>query len=177
MSAHDRVRIHYHRLPDHEEIFDQRVVLEREDVIVTLTDPLELEKPMVVQGRVALETGSRAVWFTFPGLWHDIGRFYRADGDFAGVYANILTPPTIDGRIWRTTDLFLDVWLPAGGGVALLDEDELETALSAGHIDPETAARARREADRILGLARAGDWPPAVVGEWTLARILAEGGG
>lgn len=176
MSAGDRVLIHYRRLPDHERIFDQRVVFERDDVIVTLSQPLELAEPMTRDDRVMLETGSLALWFTFPGAWHDIGLFHRADRSFTGLYANILTPPEIDGSAWYTTDLFLDVWRPDGGDVQLLDEDELEEALARGHIDEETARRARDEAERLLGLARGGAWPPPVVGEWSLERALLEVG-
>jgi hypothetical protein len=184
-SERSRVRIHYRRLPDSEQVFDQRVVLERDDVIVTLSAPLELDRPMEIDGRVALETGSVAVWFTFPGAWHDVGRFHRADGTFTGIYANILTPAVIltppatggpaafEGPRWHTTDLFLDVWLPAGGPAMLLDEDELAAALEQGDIDPEVAARAREEAERLLDLARTGRWPPDVVRDWTLERSLA----
>lgn len=134
MSA-ERVLIHYLRLPDRERIFDQRVVLERNDVVVTLSQPLELPEPMCHEGVVMLETGSLALWFTFPGQWHDIGLFHRANGTFTGLYANILTPPEMDEAAWHTTDLFLDVWWPVGGDAVLLDEDELTEALSLGHID------------------------------------------
>ena len=172
MSASDRVRIHYRRLPDGDQIFDQRVVLERADVIVTVTDPLHLSKPLRAEGRVMLESGARAVWFTFPRAWHDVGRFHLADGTFTGYYGNVLTPPVIEGREWRTTDLFLDVWVPAGGvAPTLLDEDEMDAALASGHIDAATAATARAEAERLLGLARRGAWPPEVAREWTLERI------
>ena len=172
MSPVPRVAIHYRRPPDRLRIYDQRIVLEREDVIVTLSEPLELEEPMTLDGDVMLEDGSLAVWFTFPGLWHDIGRFHRADGTYSGLYANILTPPVIDGPIWHTTDLYLDVWWPAEGPVRLLDEDELEDALAARHVDVSTADRARSEAGRILALVREGAWPPPVVSEWTLERAL-----
>ncbi|HSH75213.1 MAG TPA: DUF402 domain-containing protein [Longimicrobiales bacterium] len=174
MSPPGRVRIHYRRLPDHEQIFHQRVVLHRPDVIVTVTEPLEMEEPLRAGEVLLLEPGSRAVWFTFPGEWHDIGRFHLSNGTFTGYYANILTPPRIEGDIWFTTDLFLDVWLPARGAVALLDEDELEVALSEAHIDAETAGRARNEAERLLALAAAGTWPPSVAREWTLERIEAD---
>lgn len=167
-----RVRIHYRRLPDHERIFDQRVVSERDDVIVTLSEPLELDEPMTVDGQVMLEDGSLALWFTFPGEWHDIGLFHRADGTPTGLYANILTPPEIEGAVWRTTDLFLDLWRPVGGELRLLDEDELAEAIEQGHIDPEAVDRARHEARRLLELGASGAWPPPVVGEWTLERAL-----
>jgi predicted RNA-binding protein associated with RNAse of E/G family len=168
-----RVRIHYRRLPDRDRIFDQRVVLERDDVIVTLTDPMELETPMLIVGEPALEHGSRVVWFTFPGAWHDVGRFHRADGTFTGCYGNVLTPPRILGDVWYTTDLFLDVWQPAGGAAALLDEDELEEALAQSHIDDTLARRAREEAELLLERAATGEWPSEIVREWTLERALA----
>ncbi len=169
----DRVRIHYRRLPDREQIFDQRVVLERDDVIVTLTDPMSLELPMLIDGAAALEQGSRVVWFTFPGQWHDVGRFHLADGSFTGCYGNVLTPPRILGNAWYTTDLFLDVWVPANGAPKLLDEDELEEAKALSHIDEELARRARDEANTLLERATRGEWPPEVVREWTLERALA----
>lgn len=167
-----RVRIHYHRIPGQETIYDQRVVLERDDVVITLSDPLEIETPMMHDGRVMLEAGSLALWFTFPGAWHDIGRFHRADGSFSGIYANILTPPRIEGSVWHTTDLFLDVWWPSGDDVVLLDEDELDEACEREQIDAESARRAREEAERLLESARTGEWPPTVVEEWPLERAL-----
>ena len=179
MSPTDRVRIHYRRLPDHEEIFDQRIVLERPDVIVTVTEPLDLLEPLRAGDEVQLEPGARAVWFTFPGAWHDIGRFHLRDGTFTGFYANVLTPVDIvapiggEPHLWHTTDLFLDVWLAPGASASLLDEDELTEALAQGHIDAETAGRARAEAERILALASAGEWPPPAAHEWTLERIEA----
>lgn len=167
------MRIHYRRLPDREQIFDQLVVHERDDVIVTLTDPMEIESPMMIGGEPALEPGSRVVWFTFPGCWYDVGRFHLADGSFTGCYGNVLVPPLIHGDVWQTTDLFLDVWLPPAGPAALLDEDELEEALARSHIDSALASRAREEAAVLLERAAAGDWPPPVVREWTLERALA----
>ncbi len=170
--THPRVKIHYRRIPDQERIYDQRIVLEREDVIITLSEPLELESPMTLDGNVMLEHGSLALWFTFPGAWHDIGHFHLADGSYTGTYANVLTPPRLDGDRWYTTDLFLDVWWPDGGDVVLLDEDEFDEAFGRELIDHETARRAREEAARLLELAAQGSWPPAVVGEWTLERAL-----
>lgn len=172
MSATRSVSIHYRRPPDDVRVYDQRVVLDREDMVVTLSPPLELHEPMAVDGRIALEEGSRVVWFTFPGVWHDIGRFHRADGTPTGIYANMITPVRIEGPIWRTTDLFLDIWWPEGGSAGLLDEDELEEAIDRGHLDDRTASRARAEAQRILELAEEGAWPPPAVRDWTLARSL-----
>lgn len=170
MSGRDRVRIHYRRPPDRVQVFEQAVILARPDVVVTLAEAMSFDPPMRIDGQVALEAGSSVVWFTFPDVWHDIGRFHTADGTFTGLYANVLTPPAIEGPDWYTTDLFLDVWLPPGGEPVLLDEDEFDEAVGRELLDATTAARAREEAATILAGARDGTWPPAVVREWTLER-------
>lgn len=177
MSAPRRARIHYRRLPDDERIFEQVIVHEQDDVIVTLTGPLVIHKGPPAGAGPMLETGSRVVWFTFHDRWHDVGRFHAPDGTFRGYYGNILTPPEVSRSegvtTWRTTDLFLDVWWPVAGAAMLLDADEMEEALARGHIGAELAKRAREEANHLLALAAAGSWPPAVVKEWTLERCVA----
>jgi predicted RNA-binding protein associated with RNAse of E/G family len=130
-----------------------------------------LPAPVRVGDRVILDVDAPVLWFTFDHAWHDIGRFHTAAGAFTGYYANILTPVRFRSPLeWDTTDLFLDVWLDADGTAALLDEDELEDALDRGWITPDTAARARTEARRLLHGAESGAWPPVVVNEWPLAR-------
>jgi len=163
------IRIHYRRPPDRLQVFEQRLVHDADDVKVTLAEH-RFGPPIVIGGEVVLETGADVVWFTFPGNWHDVGRFHRADGTFTGLYANILTPPVLDGPEWNTTDLFLDGWLYPDGRALLLDEDDLEEALARGWVDGATAARAREEAKRLMDATAAGAWPPAAVGEWTRER-------
>jgi len=172
-----RALIHYRRLPTDEQTYRQPIVHESDDVIVSLTDPLVIEHRPPADTGPMLETGSRVLWFTFAGRWHDVGRFHAADGTFRGFYTNVLTPPRIarsrDVTTWTTTDLFVDVWCPVSGGVMLLDEDELADALAREHIDVELARRARGEADWLAGLADSGEWPPRIAREWTLERALA----
>ncbi len=164
-----RVRIHYRRIPDREQIFDQRVVaVEPDGAVVTLAEAAPLPRPVRANGEVILDPGAPAVWLTFPGGWHDIGRFHRADGTMTGFYANILTPPEMAAGVWRTTDLFLDVWQPVAGPPALLDEDEFEEARARGLLDAPTADRARAEAESLIAAARDGSWPPDPVRRWTL---------
>lgn len=175
MTAPERVSIHYRRLPDRVRVYRQRVVEARDDVVVTLSEPLDLDEPMTYQDGVMLEGGSLAVWFTFPGVWHDIGRFHRADGSYTGLYANVITPipkSEIRRESWETTDLFLDVWWPREGHPRVLDGDELDDALADGAIEASLARKARDEAGRIMRRVESGDWPPAVVEEWTLERCL-----
>lgn len=126
--------------------------------------------PVTVAGSPVLEAASPVVWFTFPGEWHDIGRFHLPDGTFTGYYANILTPVRVDCDDWHTTDLFLDVFVTPAGEVHVLDVDELAEAERRGWIDRRLAGRARLEADRLARAARAGAWPPYLVTAWTLER-------
>ncbi|MEJ2186306.1 MAG: DUF402 domain-containing protein [Gemmatimonadota bacterium] len=172
------VRIHYHRLPDRLDVFDQRLVHRTPDVVVTLLETTPMSRPLRVDGRTVLEDGAPVVWFTFPGAWHDIGRFHTPDGGFTGYYANVLTPVRFLGpHEWETTDLFLDVFVDPDGNAFLLDQDELEAGERDGAIDAHLAVAARREADRLIRLAGAGYWPPPVVEAWTLERARASSSG
>jgi predicted RNA-binding protein associated with RNAse of E/G family len=164
------VSIHYRRLPDREQIFEQAVLEDAGDHVVTLLEHADLPRPVRVAGRVVLEPGSPVVWFTYPDRWHDLGRFHLRDGTFTGFYANVLTPVSISGSRWETTDLCLDVWAGADGLVEILDEEEFDEARERGWMDEPTARRARDEADALARAARAGGWPPDHARDWTLDR-------
>jgi predicted RNA-binding protein associated with RNAse of E/G family len=165
------VVIHYLRPPDRVTIFRQRLVLRTDSCIITLMEHTPLPRPVLAAGQTILEPDAPVVWFTFPGLWHDIGVFHDGAGRFTGWYANILTPIRFRGPlVWETTDLFLDIWLGTTGDAVLLDEDELEAALERGWLDAGTATRARTEADRLLQETAARRWPPAIARDWTLER-------
>lgn len=171
------VVIHYRRLPARDTVFRQRLVHRTPDCMVTFMERTALPQPVTANGAVILEPDAPAIWFTFPGLWHDIGRFHTADGRFTGCYANILTPVVLRSDVeWDTTDLFLDVWLGTDGALTLLDEEELVAGERAGVISSELARAARTEADRLVALALAGSWPPPIVREWTLAKVRGHSG-
>ena len=168
------IHIHYLRPPGQVQVYRQHLIHDDGKVKVTLARNLPFDSPLRIGNEIALERGSDAIWFTFPGAWHDIGRFHRADGTFTGIYANIITPCVFQpGGDWETTDLFLDLWIPANGGpVVTLDEEELEHALAAGHVDPELGRRARKEALDLRTRFLAERWPPPVVEVWTRERAL-----
>lgn len=189
------LRIHYLRPPDRLTVFRQLLLRDSPEVLISFAPSTSLPRPVEVDGRVILEEGSPVVWFTFPGIWHDIGRFHRADGTFTGIYANILTPPRLKGEVWSTVDLFLDVWLPSRSErdqqvdrdrreegdprgapatrAALLDREELEEAHLHGWISSRLYTRARMEARRLLAGVEAATWPPPVVEAWPLERCEA----
>ncbi|MEX2467860.1 MAG: hypothetical protein WD995_13205, partial [Gemmatimonadota bacterium] len=57
-----RVRIHYRRIPDREQIFDQRVVAVEDDTVVTFAEAAPLDRPVTAAGEIILEPGSPVVW-------------------------------------------------------------------------------------------------------------------
>jgi predicted RNA-binding protein associated with RNAse of E/G family len=175
-QAGDPVEIHYLRLPSRRTVFRQRLIHHDPSYVVTLMERTPLDAPVRAGGAVILEPDAAAVWFTFRGRPYDVGRFHTAAGDFTGYYTNLLTPVTFRSPVvWETTDLFLDVWQPAGTITEphLLDVDELQEALGRGWLDATVAQAARVEAARIVAAARVGSWPPAIVLEWNLARTRA----
>lgn len=173
-STTDTVRIHYHRPPDRDDVFVQRLLEQTADCIVTFMERTPLAVPIIVHDEIILEPGSPVLWFTFPDRWHDVGLFHTAAGRFTGTYANILTPVRFrDDRTWETTDLFLDVWQDSDGRTTLLDQDELANALWVGALERELADRARTEAAAVLASIRTGEWPPECVSRWNLARARA----
>lgn len=159
------------RPPDRLTVFEQDILLERPDVIVTFLPRSDVPGSITVDGRTILEPDAPIVWFTFPGKWHDIGRFHTASGEFTGWYANILSPVQLTSRVeWHTRDLCLDVWLSRDGELRLLDEDEFERAIRNGWITDVEARRAKHEAAAVMAAARRGEWPPPIAREWTLER-------
>lgn len=171
MKPPDTVRIDYLRPPGRREVFIQKILLDTPEVKITLAENVPFDPPIRVGDQIVLEAGSDAVWFTYPGLWHDIGRFHLANDQFTGFYANILTPPVIrPGGEWETTDLFLDIWVDPEGSLSVLDEDQMADAEAKGWISKDLADRARSEVEWIVGEHEAGRWPPPIVHEWPLAR-------
>ncbi|MSR06181.1 MAG: DUF402 domain-containing protein [Gemmatimonadetes bacterium] len=124
-----------------------------------------------VNGTAVLERGAPMVWFVFPDQWASVARFHLADGTFTGFYTNLCTPVERDGKRWSSTDLFLDLWIPAKGKPRWLDEDELAEAIAGKVLDKWTAERIKRERERLEVLLEAGAWPPVVCHQTDLAFI------
>jgi len=162
-----RVRIHYHRPDRGTTVFTEHVVLDRPDVKETLLDAYDGAEAYAGD-RLILAAGAPVVWFVYPDLCRDVGRFHLADGTFTGWYTNLRGPIRIDGGDWYCTDLFLDHWLPADGSPGRwLDENELEAARRTGIVTEADLAVVRRERAAVnaaLGTA----WPPQLAYEMDL---------
>lgn len=135
--------------------------------------PVSAELAPLEIGDITLATGAAVLWFLFPGKAWEVAAAYEADGALAGYYTNFIRPPRIEPGRWHITDLFLDVWQPAGGAARLLDDDELEAAVAAGTIDAAEARSAEDEAAAVMRAAEAGRWPPRIVKEYALADVPA----
>ena len=167
------MRLNYRRLPARLTVFEQYLIHEDDSVRVTFAEHTDIPRDITVNGNTILEPGAPVVWFTFPGAHYDIGRFHLCDQRFTGLYANLITPVQFTSRLeWETTDLFLDVWLAADGAApVLLDDDELEAAITEDVMDAATAGDVRNEARRLLEAWRLNSWPPPVVHDWDLERV------
>lgn len=174
-DTHDtpRVRIHYRRPPDRLDVFEQELVVDRPDCKITLHESPPPVAALSMNDTIIFEPGAPIIWFIFPGAWHDVGRFHRADETFTGFYVNLIAPPEFDDRTWRMFDLCLDLWVSPDGDCTVMDQDEFDEAVDHGWIDTAAAARARLELEGLIAAVRAGAWPPRVILEHDLSRVRA----
>jgi predicted RNA-binding protein associated with RNAse of E/G family len=164
-----RIAYHYHRPGKGTTIFEERLLVDRDDLKITLLERYDGRR-VLAGDTVILEPGAPIVWFVFPGAWHDVGRFHLADGTFTGWYTNLCTPVVLDGARWSCDDLFLDLWTPAAGGPSVwLDEDEFATALATGALDSARGQRVREEQEWLKRQVAVGAWPPPATREFALA--------
>ena len=164
------IRFRYHRPGRGTSEYDEQLVVEQPEVSVLFLSA-HAGDGYSVNGTVVLERGAPMIWFLFPDSWTSVARFHLADGTFTGWYTNLCTPVERDGSKWSSSDLFLDLWIPAKGEPRWLDEDELAEAIAGKVLDHWTAARVQRERERIEALLKAGEWPPVVCRETDLALI------
>ena len=110
--------------------------------------------------------GSMLVWYLWGDRDYEVGAFYHPSGTLLGYYVNFVRPPVFEPGRWVIDDLYLDIWVPAGGEPRLLDEDELTAAVAAGSLDEAEADGVREAAARILARIRAGRWQPPELRRW-----------
>lgn len=164
-----RVRIRYHRPARGTVVFEELLVLDRPHVKVTLLEGYH-GRAAYAGSRAILDAGAPIVWFVFPELCRDVGRFHLADGTFTGWYTNLRAPARFEGTDWSLSDLLLDHWLPADGAPCWLDEDELAAARAAGLVSDDDLRRIAEERDTVDRLVAQGTWPPPLARTLTLER-------
>lgn len=169
--AAPRVEVLFRRPPDGVERYDHELLHDGEEVKISLLQRSGDAPALTVGAGTRIEGGASLLWFVFPGRGVEVGSFYDASGRHLGYYTNLIRRPDLEERRWEITDLFLDVWQPAGDGLEVLDRDELERAEERGWIAAGEAERVRRRTARIVEEARSGGWPPEPVRRWTLEAI------
>jgi predicted RNA-binding protein associated with RNAse of E/G family len=110
--------------------------------------------------------------FLFKDRPFIVGRVYRPNRTWTGYYVDVLETVQWEGANPNTLkpikDLFLDLWIAPDGKYIVLDEDELEEAISLGHLTSERADHARSVLQELVEATERGEFPPAVVKEFRL---------
>jgi predicted RNA-binding protein associated with RNAse of E/G family len=156
------VEIVYTRLPSDVERYSQELLHDGPDCKISLM-ARGPDSPLLRIGEIEVEPGGAILWFVFAGRPYEVASVYDPAGEHLGYYTNFVQPPALHTDCWRLTDLYLDVWQPAGGTPRLLDEDELDEAVRKGLLEEEAATHIRTEAEAVLRAATIGRWPPVLV--------------
>ena len=158
----ETITLTYKRLPDRVNYFQQELLYEDSEVIVT-SQRIKPSSPIVLNGETVLGDNFTAVWFVFTGLWYDIGKIYNLDNEWTGYYCDIMMPVKRSSDQFEIVDLFLDLWVSPDGSYEIQDEDEFETALEEGVITPELAEKARNALNDLIDAVTSGRFPPEFV--------------
>jgi predicted RNA-binding protein associated with RNAse of E/G family len=158
----ETITLTYKRLPDRVNYFQQELLYEDSEVIVT-SQRIKPSSPIVLNGETVLGDNFTAVWFVFTGLWYDIGKIYNLDNEWTGYYCDIMMPVKRSADQFEIVDLFLDLWVSPDGSYEIQDEDEFETALEEGVITPELAEKARNALNDLIDAVTSGRFPPEFV--------------
>jgi predicted RNA-binding protein associated with RNAse of E/G family len=93
-----------------------------------------------------------------PGEAYAVWVFWSGpERDFRGWYVNLQDPFRRRPDGFDTQDHELDVWIPAGGGPQLKDEELLDVRVREGRFTVDQAERFRAEAARVVAQVEAGD--------------------
>ncbi|ERG96249.1 DUF402 domain-containing protein [Haloquadratum walsbyi] len=95
------------------------------------------------------ESGDTAVTKVREGRWWYPTVYRSRDGDHKGTYVNICTPVECFPESVRYVDLHVDVIKYPDGTVERVDDNELNTAVAAGHIPSPLAEKTRNVASSL----------------------------
>jgi predicted RNA-binding protein associated with RNAse of E/G family len=161
--------LYYNRPPDRVTPTRTQVIEDTSDLVI-LQHKIRASKPLEVNGSTVLDSGYDAVWFVYRGQYHDIGIISDPTGRFTGYYCDAILPISDRNGDYEIRDLFLDLWITPDGRTTILDEDELEEAVSQGWISHGEALIAREEMDRMVEGVRGGYFPPSRVRHYATSK-------
>jgi len=176
-TPHIKVEI---RRGDDVQSFDQEILKNDEDLKITLQVLPTSFPPARIDDATVLDAGCLLIWYIFPGRWYEIGLFFNQRDVFLGHYINLIRPPTFEVARWVVEDLYLDIWAPVDGSPMLLDENELDEAVTRGKLSVEEAVEVQELGHVMLTRATKRHWPkplrqwsPELVSQLRLQRDLA----
>lgn len=160
------ITLTYKRLPDRLNYFEQQLLYEDKNVIVT-TQSVTPSAPIIINDETVLGDNFSVIWFVFTGLWYDIGKVYNLNSEWTGYYCDIILPVERTPDKFEIVDLFLDLWVSPDGTYEIQDEDEFETALENGIIDTELAEKAHFALSNLINKVKTGNFPPEFVKDFS----------
>ena len=155
-----KLHLRYIRLPNQVlDIYDDLV--HKSQMVIVGKSTITSAHSVMFNEKVVLAHGFHIVYFELMGKWFTVGKIRDLEGRHTGYYCDIITPPRLlkDGGV-ELTDLFLDLWVSPDLNYKVLDEEELEKALSEGWITKQLYQKARKELNKLINLAKQGKFPP-----------------
>ncbi len=110
----------------------------------------ELENPWSESDTIIALPGYKWVTKWEVGKPYIITKFFDDNNVLIGVYCDISRPVEASEEGFRFDDLYLDVWQIPGTRPVILDQDELEEAVEAGHISKEEAGKTWQIAHKVV---------------------------
>lgn len=175
MIRADRVKgsltFDYVRPPDRRVSIKSQLLEANSDTII-VAHAYSPSRPVTHCGEIVLDVGYWGIWFLFKNRSFDAGRVYRPDRTWMGYYVDVLEPvrwkASDPSTLEPITDLFLDLWIAPDGKHTVLDEDEFEEAVNLGYLTSKQADHARNVLQELVKATARGEFPPAVVREFSL---------
>ena len=165
----NKIHLLYKRIPNRILERDDELIADLGDIIVAKSKFEGMLTPLFVNGVKVIENGYTMLYFAFIGENYDILKVYDKEGNFKGLYVDILAYTKREGDTLEMLDLFLDIFIFPNGEIFLLDEGELEMALLYELIDKEMFDFAYSKAREIIEKFEKGLFPPDVVWRYSLS--------
>lgn len=163
------IEVNYRRLPGDISRFRQELLHDGPSCKISI---LHVEERLRI-GEIEVGEGGVVLWYLFPGRRYEVASVHDSEGVILGHYTNFVRPPQLTADSWNLTDLYLDVWQAPGAEAILLDQGDLDQAVSEGAIGSDEAREVEAEAAAVLQAARAGRWPPKIVREYPIEDVPA----
>jgi len=158
-----KIHLIYRRIPNRVLEREDEVIADLGDVVVAKSRFEGMLAPLRVNGVEVIKNGYSMIYFAFVGKNYDILKVYDTEGNFKGLYIDVLAYTKREGNVIEMLDLFLDIFVFPDGKAFLLDEDELEMAFNYGLIDRKTFDFAYSTAEEILKKLKRNDFPPELI--------------